>query len=50
MRVLHLVTLPWQTTEGIAARPCRETAAALDGVESFLVADRDPRRVGADLH
>ena len=46
MRVLHLVTLPWQTTEGIA-RACREIAAALDGVESCLVADRDP---GASAH
>src|SRR5690348_12329940 len=40
-RVLHLVAVPWESTDGVA-RACQELVRRLDGCEHVLVADRDP--------
>lgn len=43
MRVLHVMTVPWSVTEGVA-RSCLELATEMRDVESHLVTDRPPRR------
>lgn len=46
MRVLHVPTVDWQPTEGIA-RACRELAAELSDCASYLAVDTDPGASGA---
>jgi glycosyltransferase involved in cell wall biosynthesis len=41
IRVLHVPTLHWQSTEAIA-RSCRQITAELDSVESLLIVDGEP--------
>jgi glycosyltransferase involved in cell wall biosynthesis len=45
-RVLHVVTVEWSSTEGIA-RACRELAREMHDVDSYLVATREPGSCGA---
>jgi glycosyltransferase involved in cell wall biosynthesis len=47
-RVLHLVAVPWQSTDGVA-RACQELVRELDDHEHVLVSDRDPGSAGADF-
>jgi glycosyltransferase involved in cell wall biosynthesis len=48
IRVLHVVTQPWEVTEGIA-RACTEMASALDGVESQIRTADPWYRFGSDV-